>query len=99
MTISAARSDTRLFAFAAIRVVPGQSIGPVAGVIFHSDRGSTYTADVFTTERAGLKARPSIGRVGSALDNAASARRMRSCASNQAGASRELRASIGGCKV
>jgi transposase InsO family protein len=45
--------------------------GDVAGVIFHSDRGSTYTADLFTAACTKLKIRQSMGRVGSALDNAA----------------------------
>lgn len=45
--------------------------GAVAGVIFHSDRGSTYTADAFTQACAHHKIRQSMGRVGSALDNAA----------------------------
>lgn len=45
--------------------------GDVAGVIFHSDKGSTYTADRFTRACVKLKIRQSMGRVGSALDNAA----------------------------
>jgi transposase InsO family protein len=45
--------------------------GAVAGVIFHSDRGSTYTADLFTEACSHHKIRQSMGRVGSALDNAA----------------------------
>lgn len=45
--------------------------GDVAGVIFHSDKGSTYTADLFTSACVKLKIRQSMGRVGSALDNAA----------------------------
>lgn len=45
--------------------------GEVAGVIFHSDRGSTYTAEVFTTACEQLKIRQSMGRTGSCLDNAA----------------------------
>ena len=43
----------------------------MAGVIFHSDRGSTYTADAFADACAHHKIRQSMGRVGSALDNAA----------------------------
>lgn len=45
--------------------------GDVAGVIFHTDRGSQYTAAAFTAacDRLGIK--QSMGRVGSALDNAA----------------------------
>jgi putative transposase len=45
--------------------------GNVAGVVFHSDKGSEYTGDVFTEACAGLGAIQSMGRVGSALDNAA----------------------------
>ncbi len=39
--------------------------GTVAGVIFHSDRGSTYTANDFTTLCTILDIRQSMGRVGS----------------------------------
>ena len=45
--------------------------GRVAGVVFHSDKGSEYTGDVFAEACAGLGATQSMGRVGSALDNAA----------------------------
>jgi transposase InsO family protein len=44
----------------------------IDGVIFHSDRGSTYTASSFTLlckDRLGV--RQSMGRVGSCFDNAA----------------------------
>jgi putative transposase len=44
----------------------------IEGVIFHSDRGSTYTAGEFTRlckDRLGI--RQSMGRVGSCFDNAA----------------------------
>jgi putative transposase len=40
-------------------------------VIFHSDRGSTYTADAFTAACDQHKIRQSMGRTGSCLDNAA----------------------------
>jgi len=43
----------------------------ITEVIFHTDRGSTYTAGSFTTLCAGLKVRQSMGRVGSCFDNAA----------------------------
>jgi transposase InsO family protein len=43
----------------------------IEGVIFHSDRGSTYTANAFTRLCAGLGIRQSMGRVGSCFDNAA----------------------------
>jgi putative transposase len=43
----------------------------ITGVIFHSDQGSEYTAGTFRAacERIGIT--QSMGRVGSALDNAA----------------------------
>jgi len=44
--------------------------GGVAGVVFHSDKGGEYTGDVFADACAGLGAIQSMGRVGSALDNA-----------------------------
>lgn len=40
-------------------------------VIFHTDRGSTYTANAFTTLCRQLGVRQSMGRVGSCFDNAA----------------------------
>ncbi|MGH3813244.1 MAG: DDE-type integrase/transposase/recombinase [Pseudonocardiaceae bacterium] len=40
------------------------------GVIFHTDRGSTYTANEFTTLCTRLDIRQSMGRVGSCFDNA-----------------------------
>ena len=44
----------------------------IDGVIFHSDRGSTYTATTFTLLcRDRLGVRQSMGRVGSCFDNAA----------------------------
>jgi len=43
----------------------------IAGVIFHTDRGSTYTADRFTGLCRRLGIRQSMGRVGSCFDNAA----------------------------
>jgi putative transposase len=43
----------------------------VAGVIFHSDRSSTYTAYTFTTLCHKLDIRQSMGRTGSCFDNAA----------------------------
>lgn len=42
------------------------------GVIFHSDRGSEYTAEIFGTACRRLGVTQSMGRVGSALDNAVS---------------------------
>jgi transposase InsO family protein len=43
----------------------------VTGVIFHSDRGSTYTATSFTALCRKLDIRQSMGRTGSCFDNAA----------------------------
>jgi transposase InsO family protein len=43
----------------------------IDGVIFHTDRGSTYTADKFTALCRRLEIRQSMGRVGSCFDNAA----------------------------
>jgi len=40
-------------------------------VIFHTDRGSTYTADLFTKVCKDLGIRQSMGRVGSCFDNSA----------------------------
>ena len=45
--------------------------GDVAGVIFHTDKGGEYTGDLFARACRSLKVRQSMGRVGSALDNAA----------------------------
>ncbi len=64
-----AHHDARLAA-AALQVAIAVRGGDVAGVIFHSDQGGEYTGEVFTQacRRAGV--RPSMGRTGSALDNA-----------------------------
>jgi transposase InsO family protein len=45
--------------------------GDVAGVIFHSDRGSEYTSRLVADYCAGQGIRRSMGRVGSCFDNAA----------------------------
>jgi transposase InsO family protein len=45
--------------------------GHVAGVIFHSDKGGEYVGDVFAAACRKLGVTQSMGRVGSALDNAA----------------------------
>ena len=45
--------------------------GSVAGVVFHSDKGGEYVGDVFSEACVALGAVQSMGRVGSALDNAA----------------------------
>jgi len=44
--------------------------GDVAGVLFHSDRGSEYTAGLYRQVCERLHVTQSMGRVGSALDNA-----------------------------
>ena len=45
--------------------------GDVSGVIFHTDRGGEYVGDLFATACSMLGVNQSMGRVGSALDNAA----------------------------
>lgn len=45
--------------------------GNVRGVIFHSDKGGEYTGDLFERACVTLGVTQSMGRVGSALDNAA----------------------------
>lgn len=45
--------------------------GDITGVIFHSDRGGEYVGDLFATACSTLGVTQSMGRVGSALDNAA----------------------------
>ncbi len=44
--------------------------GDVAGVIFHSDKGGEYVGDLFARACDSLQVTQSMGRVGSALDNA-----------------------------
>ena len=64
-----AHHDAQLAA-AALQVAIAVRGGDTAGVIFHSDQGGEYTGEVFTQacRRAGV--RQSMGRTGSALDNA-----------------------------
>ena len=45
--------------------------GNITGVIFHSDKGGEYTGHLFATACRALGVTQSMGRVGSALDNAA----------------------------
>ncbi|MCP4967055.1 MAG: IS3 family transposase [bacterium] len=45
--------------------------GGINGVIFHSDKGGEYVGDLFSTACDSLGVTQSMGRVGSALDNAA----------------------------
>lgn len=44
---------------------------PSSGLIFHSDRGSQYTSDLFQRLLKIYRFRPSLGRTGSCFDNAA----------------------------
>jgi putative transposase len=55
----------------AIKMAVAARGGDVAGVVFHTDRGSTYTADGFTALCRKLQITQSMGRVGSCFDNAA----------------------------
>jgi putative transposase len=59
-------------AVASLQMAAANRGGDVDGVIFHSDRGSEYTAEAFETACGRLGVLQSMGRVGSALDNAAS---------------------------
>ena len=45
--------------------------GDVAGVMFHSDKGGEYVGELFARACQALGVTQSMGRVGSALDNAA----------------------------
>jgi len=56
---------------AAINMAVAVRGGDVRGVIFHTDRGSEYTAAGFQAACRRLGITQSMGRVGSALDNAA----------------------------
>lgn len=62
---------TAELAKAAINMAVAVRGGDVAGVIFHADRGSQYTAAAFAEACEKLGITRSAGRVGSALDNAA----------------------------
>jgi transposase InsO family protein len=62
--------DTAL-AKAALCMAAAVRGGDVAGVIFHSDKGGEYTGATFTEACRALGVVQSMGRVGSALDNAA----------------------------
>jgi transposase InsO family protein len=59
-------------AVASLHMAAANRAGDVDGVIFHSDRGSEYTAEAYETACRRLGVIQSMGRVGSALDNAAS---------------------------
>ena len=61
---------TAELATAAINMAAAVRGGDVAGVIFHTDKGSQYTSDAFAQACRRLKITQSMGRVGCALDNA-----------------------------
>jgi transposase InsO family protein len=65
-----ARHDAPL-ARAALCMAAAVRGGQIGGVVFHSDKGGEYTGNVFADACAGLGTIQSMGRVGSALDNAA----------------------------
>ena len=60
-----------VLAVATIRMAAAVRGGGVRGVIFHSDRGSTYTAKDFKKACRDLGVVQSMGRTGSCFDNAA----------------------------
>jgi putative transposase len=64
------RHDAEL-AKASLYMAAASRGGSIDGVIFHSDRGSEYTAEAFEQACTALGVLQSMGRVGSALDNAA----------------------------
>jgi transposase InsO family protein len=64
------RHDADL-AVATLSMAAANRGGSIDGVIFHSDRGSEYTAEAFRAACGTLGVLQSMGRVGSALDNAA----------------------------
>jgi putative transposase len=55
----------------ALKMAAATRGGDVRGVIFHSDKGGEYTGDRFEATCVALGVTQSMGRVGSALDNAA----------------------------
>jgi putative transposase len=61
--------DTQL-AYGALAMAVAMRGGSVPGVIFHTDQGSEYTAGAFQAACQRLCIRQSMGRPGSALDNA-----------------------------
>jgi len=64
-----ARHDAAL-AYGALAMAVAVRGGPVPGVVFHSDQGSEYTARAFRQACGRLGIAQSMGRPGSALDNA-----------------------------
>lgn len=65
------RHDAQLVAVA-LQMAVAIRRGGLDGVIFHGDRGSEYTSALFNDLCARLGVVQSVGRVGSALDNAVS---------------------------
>ena len=57
-------------AYGALAMAAAVRGGQADGVILHTDQGSEYTAGVFRAACARMKIRQSMGRPGSALDNA-----------------------------
>jgi putative transposase len=64
-----AHHDARL-AYGALAMAVAVRGGAVPGVVFHTDQGSEYTARAFRQACQRLGVRQSMGRPGSALDNA-----------------------------
>jgi putative transposase len=62
--------DTELAA-GALKMAAATRGGDVRGVVFHSDKGGEYTGERFEATCVALGVTQSMGRVGSALDNAA----------------------------
>ena len=60
---------TAELAKAAINMAVATRGGVIAGVIFHTDKGTQYTSDAFAQACERLGITQSMGRVGSALDN------------------------------
>jgi putative transposase len=58
-------------ATAALKMAVAVRGGDVTGTIFHSDRGSEYTATLFEQACSTLRINQSMGRAGSCFDNAA----------------------------
>jgi transposase InsO family protein len=65
----AERHDAEM-AYGALAMALAVRGGQVPGVVFHSDQGSEYTARLFRAACERLGVRQSMGRPGSALDNA-----------------------------
>ena len=73
LAASAGLSPNATLARQAIQIAVTSRGGPgqIKDVIFHTDRGSTYTAQRFSSLCGRLGVRQSMGRVGSCFDNAA----------------------------